>query len=89
MIIREIRIVKIIISLLTTKQVSSDSGALELHKVFELIAEGESLPVHFDKELKVTSKYNDLDCSRNTFIDFLFSYSYRYMFLVTAVITRT
>ncbi|KAI3806173.1 hypothetical protein L1987_22068 [Smallanthus sonchifolius] len=31
----------------------ADSGALELHKVFELIAEGENIPVHFDKELKL------------------------------------
>lgn len=41
------------------EQVSVDAGALELHKVFELIAEGENIPVHFDKELKVTNKKED------------------------------
>lgn len=35
-------------------QVVLDSGALSLDKVFELIAEGEKLPVYLEKELKVT-----------------------------------
>lgn len=38
-------------------QVASDNGDLELDKVFELIAEGENLPIHFEKELKVLSKW--------------------------------
>ncbi|KAJ9550078.1 hypothetical protein OSB04_022621 [Centaurea solstitialis] len=44
------------------KKVSADSGALELHKVFELIAEGESFPVHFDKELKLLRERSMLYC---------------------------
>lgn len=39
---------------LKAKEVSADSGALELHKVFELIDKGENLAVHFDNELKVS-----------------------------------
>lgn len=35
-------------------QVAADSGALPLDKVFELISEGENLPVLVEKELKVT-----------------------------------
>jgi len=34
-------------------QVVSDSGKLELSEVFKLINEGESLPVHFEKDMKV------------------------------------
>lgn len=34
-----------------------DSGELDLDKVFELIAEGENLAVHFEKELKVAKKF--------------------------------
>jgi len=34
-------------------QVVGDNGNLELDKVFELIAEGENLGIHFEKELKV------------------------------------
>ncbi|XP_024995655.1 uncharacterized protein LOC112528803 isoform X4 [Cynara cardunculus var. scolymus] len=44
------------------KKVSADSGALELHKVFELIAEGESFPVHFEKELKLLRERSMLYC---------------------------
>nr|GEX80977.1 lysine-specific demethylase 5D isoform X1 [Tanacetum cinerariifolium] len=44
------------------KKVSADSGALELHKVFELIAEGENSPVHFDKELKLLQERSMLYC---------------------------
>lgn len=44
------------------KTVSVDSGALELHKVFDLIAEGENLPVHFDKELKLLRERSMLYC---------------------------
>ncbi|KAI3713400.1 hypothetical protein L1987_71977 [Smallanthus sonchifolius] len=44
------------------KKVSADSGALELHKVFELIAEGENIPVHFDKELKLLKERSMLYC---------------------------
>lgn len=35
-------------------QVAADSGALPLGKVFELVLEGENLPVRMEKELKVT-----------------------------------
>ncbi|XP_071692833.1 lysine-specific demethylase JMJ17 [Rutidosis leptorrhynchoides] len=44
------------------KKVSTDSGALELHKVFELIEEGENFPVHFDKELKLLRERSMLYC---------------------------
>nr|XP_043640227.1 lysine-specific demethylase 5D isoform X2 [Erigeron canadensis] len=44
------------------KKVSGDSGALELYKVFELIAEGENFPVHFDKELKLLRERSMLYC---------------------------
>ncbi|KAJ0811132.1 putative transcription factor & chromatin remodeling JmjC-ARID family [Helianthus annuus] len=44
------------------KKVSADSGALELPKVFELIAEGENIPVHFDKELKLLRERSMLYC---------------------------
>lgn len=33
-----------------------DSGTLELENVFELITEGENLPVQYEKELKVRKK---------------------------------
>lgn len=36
-------------------QVVRDSGALSLDKVFELITEGENLPVCLENELKVTN----------------------------------
>ncbi|KAK6130062.1 hypothetical protein DH2020_036189 [Rehmannia glutinosa] len=39
----------------TAKKVSADGGMLGLDKVFELISEGESLPVYCGKELKVTT----------------------------------
>lgn len=32
-----------------------DGGALSLDKVFELITEGEDLPVYLERELKVTN----------------------------------
>lgn len=38
-------------------QVASDAGALELSEVFNLIKEGEALPVYFDKEMEVYSMY--------------------------------
>lgn len=44
------------------KKVASDSGDLELDKVFELIAEGESLPIHFEKELKLLRTRSVLYC---------------------------
>ncbi|KAK6935388.1 JmjN domain [Dillenia turbinata] len=44
------------------KKVAMDSGALELCKVFELIAEGENLPVHFEKELKLLRSRSELYC---------------------------
>ncbi|KAJ0915987.1 putative chromatin regulator PHD family [Helianthus debilis subsp. tardiflorus] len=44
------------------KKVSADSGALELPKVFELIAEGENIPVHFDKESKLLREHSMLYC---------------------------
>lgn len=37
-------------------QVAADSGELGLQEVYNLIEEGENLPVHFEKELKV-NKY--------------------------------
>lgn len=36
-------------------QVTTDSGALSLDKVYQLITEGENLPVSVEKELKVTN----------------------------------
>ncbi|XP_021735832.1 lysine-specific demethylase 5D-like [Chenopodium quinoa] len=44
------------------KKVASDNGDLELDKVFELIAEGESLPIHFEKELKLLRGRSVLYC---------------------------
>ncbi|GFS37147.1 transcription factor jumonji (jmjC) domain-containing protein [Actinidia rufa] len=44
------------------KKVSIDSGALGLDKVFELITEGENLPVHFEKELKLLRDRSMLYC---------------------------
>ncbi|KAM7531266.1 hypothetical protein LguiB_034676 [Lonicera macranthoides] len=44
------------------KKVSVDSGALDLDKVFELIAEGENLAVHFEKELKLLRDRSMLYC---------------------------
>jgi hypothetical protein len=41
------------LALLFYVQVAADSGALSLDKVFELIMEGESLPVYVQKEIKV------------------------------------
>ena len=38
-------------------QVVSDAGALELSEVFNLIKEGEALPIQFDKEMEVQSMY--------------------------------
>jgi len=36
------------------KQVATDSGALSLDKVFELVVVGENLPVDMNEELRVT-----------------------------------
>lgn len=44
------------------KKVSTDSGALELDKVFELIVDGENLPVHFQKELEALRERSMLYC---------------------------
>ncbi|XP_057511416.1 lysine-specific demethylase JMJ17-like [Actinidia eriantha] len=44
------------------KKVSIDSGAIGLDKVFELITEGENLPVHFGKELKLLRDRSMLYC---------------------------
>ncbi|OVA13119.1 ARID/BRIGHT DNA-binding domain [Macleaya cordata] len=44
------------------KKVASDSGALELDEVFKLISEGENLPVHVDKELKLLRVRSVLYC---------------------------
>jgi hypothetical protein len=43
----------LLLALLFYVQVAADSGALSLDKVFELIMEGESLPVYVQKEIKV------------------------------------
>ncbi|KAF5175251.1 Lysine-specific demethylase 5b [Thalictrum thalictroides] len=44
------------------KKVSSDSGELGLDEVFKLIEEGENLPVHFEKELKLLRARSVLYC---------------------------
>ncbi|KAA8522400.1 hypothetical protein F0562_013239 [Nyssa sinensis] len=44
------------------KKVSTDSGALGLDKVFELITLGENLCVHFEKELKLLRDRSMLYC---------------------------
>ncbi|KAL5552082.1 hypothetical protein UlMin_002258 [Ulmus minor] len=44
------------------KKVSSDFGALGLDKVFDLILEGENLPVHVEKELKLLRTRSMLYC---------------------------
>ncbi|KAF4403837.1 hypothetical protein CsatB_003771 [Cannabis sativa] len=44
------------------KKVAADSGALSLDKVFDLIKEGENLPVHLDKELKLLRTRSMLYC---------------------------
>lgn len=44
------------------KKVAFDSGKLELEKVFDLINEGENLPVHFEKELKLLRARSVLYC---------------------------
>ncbi|KAK3012543.1 hypothetical protein RJ639_009334 [Escallonia herrerae] len=49
-------------TLLSCEQVSLDSGTLGLEKVFELINEGENLPVHFCKELKLLRDRSMLYC---------------------------
>ncbi|XP_059443642.1 lysine-specific demethylase JMJ17 isoform X3 [Corylus avellana] len=44
------------------KKVAADSGALSLDKVFELIMEGESLPVYVEKEIKLLRARSILYC---------------------------
>ncbi|EXB37360.1 Lysine-specific demethylase 5A [Morus notabilis] len=44
------------------KKVAGDSGALGLDKVFDLISEGENLPVHLEKELKLLRARSMLYC---------------------------
>jgi len=44
------------------KKVAADSGALGLDKVFELIMEGESLPVYVEKEIKLLRARSTLYC---------------------------
>ncbi|PON84593.1 Autoimmune regulator [Trema orientale] len=44
------------------KKVAADSGDLGLDKVFDLITEGENLPVHLDKELKLLRARSLLYC---------------------------
>ncbi|KAJ0966679.1 hypothetical protein J5N97_023596 [Dioscorea zingiberensis] len=44
------------------KRVASDSGALELSEVFNLINEGEALPIQFDKEMKLLKARTVLYC---------------------------
>ncbi|XP_020112554.1 uncharacterized protein LOC109727081 isoform X2 [Ananas comosus] len=48
--------------LANAKQVTSDSGKLALSEVYKLISEGESLPVHFDTELKLLKVRSELYC---------------------------
>ncbi|XP_074264811.1 lysine-specific demethylase JMJ17-like [Silene latifolia] len=44
------------------KKVAGDSGDQELCKVFDLISEGERLPIHFEKELKLLRDRSVLYC---------------------------
>ncbi|KAL5718496.1 hypothetical protein ACHQM5_011393 [Ranunculus cassubicifolius] len=44
------------------KKVASDGGELELDEVFKLIAEGENLPVQFEKEMKLLKARSVLYC---------------------------
>ncbi|XP_077241841.1 transcription factor jumonji (jmjC) domain-containing protein [Tasmannia lanceolata] len=44
------------------KTVALDSGACELDEVFKLITEGENLPIHFEKELKLLRARSVLYC---------------------------
>ncbi|XP_010695167.1 lysine-specific demethylase JMJ17 isoform X2 [Beta vulgaris subsp. vulgaris] len=44
------------------KKAGSDNGDLELVKVFELIAEGKNLRIHFEKELKLLQARSVLYC---------------------------
>ncbi|XP_039134068.1 uncharacterized protein LOC120271455 isoform X1 [Dioscorea cayenensis subsp. rotundata] len=44
------------------KRVASDAGALELSEVFNLIKEGEALPVYFDKEMELLKARTVLYC---------------------------
>ncbi|KAJ1694608.1 hypothetical protein LUZ63_011306 [Rhynchospora breviuscula] len=44
------------------KQVVSDSGELPLDKVYDLISDGENLPVHFESELKALRERSILYC---------------------------
>ncbi|KAJ6934856.1 hypothetical protein NC651_009754 [Populus alba x Populus x berolinensis] len=44
------------------KKVATDSGALGLDKVFELISEGENLPIYLEKELKLLRARSMLYC---------------------------
>ncbi|KAK9668147.1 hypothetical protein RND81_13G037200 [Saponaria officinalis] len=44
------------------KKVAGDNGDRELDKVFELISEGEALPIHFEKELKLLRDRSVLYC---------------------------
>lgn len=44
------------------KKVAADSGVLGLDKVFDLISEGENLPVHLEKELKLLRDRSMLYC---------------------------
>lgn len=44
------------------KKVAFDSGELELDRVFDLIIEGENLPIHFEKELKLLRDRSVLYC---------------------------
>ncbi|KAF8033026.1 hypothetical protein BT93_D1803 [Corymbia citriodora subsp. variegata] len=46
----------------TVKKVATDSGALGLDKVFELIMQGENLPVYFEEELKLLRSRSMLYC---------------------------
>ncbi|XP_020571581.1 lysine-specific demethylase 5B [Phalaenopsis equestris] len=46
----------------STKKAVSDLGELALSRVFELMIEGESLPVHFDEEMKLLRTRSILYC---------------------------
>ncbi|KAK4260587.1 hypothetical protein QN277_003682 [Acacia crassicarpa] len=45
-----------------TKKVAVDSGALSIDKVFELIAEGENLPINVDEDLRILRARSMLYC---------------------------
>lgn len=56
-------------------QVATDSGELALSEVYKLIIEGENLPIHLEKELKVCASIfcvgHAIICSPSSFVLYL------------------